>query len=111
MKLERERDIQAFKGKGWRERMALRNQAEERDPSILRLRLLIYFVCFVPPFALSAWLGIRLSSLALFSIYMALSFPIYMLLYALLITPRIRRALEPEPKASASALEPTPTAP
>jgi hypothetical protein len=101
MKLERERDIPAFKGKGWRERLTLRNQASERDPGILRLQLLIYLLCFLPPLALPAWLGSRVSSLALFAIYMAFSVPLSILLRALFITPRIRRALESEAKPSA----------
>jgi hypothetical protein len=101
MKLERERDIPAFKGKSWRERIALRNQAKERDSWIVPLQLLVYFLCVVPPFALPAWLGFRISSLALFIIYMVVSLPIYMLFYALFITPRIRRALESDAKPSA----------
>jgi hypothetical protein len=101
MKLERERDIPAFKGKSWRERMVLRHQAEERDPWILRLRFLIYLLCFLPPFILPAWLGFRVSSLALFAVYMVLSLPISILFYALVITPRIRRALESDAKPSA----------
>jgi fatty acid desaturase len=101
MKLERERDIPAFQGKNWRERVVLRHQAEERDPWILRLRLLIYFLCFMPTLSLAAWLGFGRSWLALFVICMVFSLPVSILLEAMFVTPRIRRALESDAKPSA----------
>jgi hypothetical protein len=104
MKLERERDIPAFKGKGWRKRMVLRNQARERDPWILRLQMLSYCLLVVPALFLSQWVEARFfpNSLLAFSvIYIVLSLPAYMLFYALFIIPRIRRALESDVKPSA----------
>jgi hypothetical protein len=97
MKFEREKNIPAFQGKNWRARMTLRNQAMEHDPWILRLRFLMCFLCFMPPFILPAWLGFRISSLELFIFYMVVSLPFYLSFYALFITPRIRKALESEP--------------
>jgi hypothetical protein len=104
MKLERERDIPAFKGKNWRERMILRNQAEERDPMILRLRFLNYFLIVMPILDLSQWLGDSFFPhsrlLASIVIYVVFGLPIFMLFYSLCIIPRIRKALE-DTKSSA----------
>jgi hypothetical protein len=104
MKLERERDIPAFKGKSWRERWGLRNQAEERDPWILRLKLLLYFLILSPTCMLAVWFADRFFPhqffLVSFGIVVLLS-PIHQLFYSLYITPRIRRALESEVKPSA----------
>ena len=97
MKFERERNIPAFGGKNWRARMTLRNQAMERDPWILRVRFLMFFLCFMPPFALPAWLGFRISALEMLVVYIVVSLPIYILFSALFITPRIRKVLESEP--------------
>jgi len=97
MKFERERNIPAFRGKNWRARMTLRNQAMERDPWILRVRFLMYLLCFMPSVALPACLGFRISSLELLVVYMVVSLPIYLLFSALFITPRIRKVLESEP--------------
>jgi len=101
MKLEREKDNPAFKGKSWRQRMVLRNLAEERNPWIPRIRVLICLLCFLPPYILPAWLGFRVSSLELFAAYMVYSLPIFILFRALVITPRIRQALESDVKPSA----------
>jgi hypothetical protein len=54
MKLEREKDIPAFKGKSWRERIALRTLAKERDLSIIRLQILIFLFTSAPLLALSS---------------------------------------------------------
>jgi hypothetical protein len=93
MKLERERDIPAFKGKNWREKIALRRAAEEFDPWILRLKMLIYFLVYVPIMYLSIWLAYRyfphFRFLAAMAIVIALGLPISMVFYSLLIVPRI----------------------
>jgi hypothetical protein len=86
MKLERERDIPAFKGKTWRERIALRDRAKERDHSIIWVRILVSLLTFAPISAV---------------IFFVLSYPAFTFLYALFITPRIRRALESDAKPSA----------
>ena len=105
MKLERERDIPAFKGKTWRERIALRDRAKERDHSIIWVRILVSLFTFAPISALSHWLGVRLFPhrpfTALVVIFFVLSYPAFTFLYALFITPRIRRALESDAKPSA----------
>lgn len=98
MRLEREKDIIALQGKNWREKWALRTQAEERDPWILRLKLLKYFFVLVPTFTFSCWLAYQLSphfqTLVAIGIGIMLGLPIDMLLYSLFIVPRIRRALD-----------------
>jgi hypothetical protein len=105
MKLERERDIPAFKGKSWRERMALRDRAKERDHSIFWLQMLCGLVIFAPIIAFSHWLGVRLfphsSFLAFVAIYFGLSYPAITVFDGLFITPRIRRALELDSKPAA----------
>jgi hypothetical protein len=102
MKLEREKDIPAFKGKSWRERWVLHNQARERDPWIFGLRLLGFFLILAPTAMLANWLGHRFfphhSFLAVFGvvfcIYIVLGLAPYMLFNSLFIVPRIRRVLE-----------------
>jgi polyferredoxin len=98
MKLERERDIVAFKGKNWREKSVLRAKAEERDPWILRLKMLKYFLVFMPIWSLSMWLVSQFFPhfpfLATLTTLIIVGWPIDMVLYALLIVPRIRRALD-----------------
>ena len=104
MKLERERDIPAFKGKSWRERWVLRNQAEEHDPWILRLKLLRVFLIWMPMIMLVNLLGYRLFPHQLWLAYIGffvLAWPLDVLFYSLYITPRIRRALESDAKPSA----------
>ena len=100
MKLERERDIPAFKGKSWWKRVVLRYRVGKRDPSIPRIEVVINLLCFLPVCTLPI-LGYRVSSLELFAIFMVFSVPIHYLLYALFITPRIRRALESDVNPSA----------
>jgi polyferredoxin len=98
MKFERERDIVAFKGKNWREKWVLRNQAEDRDPWILRLKMLKYFFVLTPILALSWWLAYQFFPhsrlLAAIAIGITLGCPIDMALYSLFIVPRIRKALD-----------------
>jgi hypothetical protein len=104
MKFERERDIPALKGKTWRERMALRDRASERDRSIYLLRL----VCGVGIgliFASTMYLMRRLvphvSLFVVDLVFAALAYVFAIVFYGLFITPRIRRALEPHEKSSA----------
>ncbi len=97
MKLELERDIPAFRGKTWRQRLTLRREACRRDRWIMGLSLLSAFLAWWF-FPLSNWLLHRLgsdSSLLLF-LAMSLSFMLssMWLFHALFITPRIRKALE-----------------
>jgi hypothetical protein len=97
MKLERSRDIPAFKGKNWRERWALFNQAIERDPWIIGLRSLGFFLIFAPAVMLASWLANRFSPHQFWLAYVGiivLLYPVYWLFESLFITPRIRRALE-----------------
>ncbi len=105
MKLERERDIPAFKGKSWRGRIALRSLARERDHSITWVQTLICLLTIAPILALSHWLGVRLFPgrpfTAFVVIYFVLSYPVFTLLYALFVTPRVRKALESDAKPSA----------
>jgi hypothetical protein len=105
MKLEREKDIPAFKGKTWRERIALRDRAKERDHRIIWIQILISIFAFTPFLALSHWLGAQFfphhSFAAFFIMYVVLSYPVFALLYALFVTPRIRKALETDVESSA----------
>ena len=106
MKFERERDIPAFKGKNWREKYALQIQAEERDPWILRLRLLIYFLVFAPIILVLTLLANQLfPHFPLFATMPAtivvVGLPIDMALYSLFIVPRIRTALDSNSQAMA----------
>ncbi len=98
MRLEREKNIAAFRGKNWREKWALRNQAQERDPWILRLKMLRVFLVWMPILALSTWLTDQFFShfqfLATFSFIIIFGLPIDMVFYSLLIVPRIRKALD-----------------
>ena len=102
MKLEREKDIPALKGKSWRERWILHNQARERDPWISVLRALFFFLIFMATAMLANWLDDRFfphqSILAVVGvnccICVSLTLPAYMLFNSLFIVPRIRRALE-----------------
>ena len=98
MKLERERDIPAFKGKTWRERIALRDRARERDHWIFWIQTLVCLFAITPILGLSHWLGVRFFPRWPFTafavIYFVLSYPVFTLLNALLVTPRIRKALE-----------------
>ena len=97
MKLERDRTIPAFRDKSWRERAALRREACRRDRYIGGLSMLSVFLAWWV-FPLSNWLLKRFgsdSSLLLFlavSIAMMISF--LWLFHALLIAPRVQRALE-----------------
>jgi hypothetical protein len=104
MKLERERDIPAFQGKGWLERWRLRNEAEKRDSWIFRLKFLRFFVIFMPAFTLAIWLGQPFFSDRFWLVYIStivLLWPIDRLFWSLFITPRIRKALESEAKEPA----------
>jgi hypothetical protein len=101
MKLEREKDIPAFQGKTWRERIELRSRARQRDRTIIWLQCLMGILA-VPILALSHWLTHRYSSLLPFIVvYMVLACLIFTLYHSLFITPRIRRALESDAKPSA----------
>jgi len=104
MKLERERDIPAFKGKSWRERWGLRMKASERDLWIHGLSSLGLFLIFAPTVMLANWFGHRFFPhqvlLAKIGFIVLLS-PVYMLFQSLFITPRIRKALESDAKPSA----------
>jgi hypothetical protein len=104
MKFERERNIPAFKGKTWRERMALRDRATELDRSIGLLRLLCGVLMGLI-FALTIFLMRRIAPHA--SLYVGdLIFAVLASLFAigfygLFITPKIRRALDSNAKPSA----------
>jgi len=102
MKLEREKDIPAFQGKSWWERIALRNIAEGRDPYITWIRWTIGIIGFVPAFLLARWLGPRFfphhSFTAFIVIVLVLAYSIVYSLNALFVTPRIRKAMESEVK-------------
>ena len=104
MKLERERDIPAFKGTTWRQRMVLRSQAKERDHSIIWIQCLFGLLA-LPILGVSHWLVSEYlphpSFLMFFGIYMVFAYPIFSLFYSLFITPRIRKALESDAKPSA----------
>jgi polyferredoxin len=105
MKLERERDIPAFKGKTRRECIALRDRAKERDHWIIWLHIVICFFTVVPTLGWSRWLGVQFFPhhpfTAFVVIYFLLVYLVFTLLYALFITPRIRKALEPDVEPSA----------
>ena len=105
MKLERERDIPAFKGKTWRERIALRDRAKERDRSIIWRQILICVFTIAPILILAHWLGMHFfphwSFIAFALIYFVLAYPVFALSYALFIIPRIRKALESDVESSA----------
>jgi hypothetical protein len=96
MKLEFERNIPAFKGKSWFERVALRRQAQYKDPRIFWISGLVGILTFASVFLFMEWFVPRFHlSLAVFCLlYFVLAFPIIILLRALLVTPRIRRALD-----------------
>jgi hypothetical protein len=102
MKFEREKDIPAFKGKNWRERMALRYAARGRDPYIAWISTLIGIISFVPSFLLARWVGPRFFPhhwyTAFVVIYLVLAYSILYSLKALFVTPRIRKATESEAK-------------
>jgi hypothetical protein len=104
MKFERERDIEAFKGKNWREKWVLHNQAQQLDPWILRLRLLIYCFVFVPIFIVSFLLASQFFQSAFWTtiaINLLVGLPIDTALHSLLILPRIRKALDTSAQAIA----------
>ena len=96
--IERERDIPAFQGTTWRERVALRHRAEKKDHSIIWL----YFLCPVPlgpTLGLSLWLAFQFTTtiwafVLAWAICSAVGVPYIILFYSLFITPRVRRALE-----------------
>jgi len=98
MKLERERDIPAFKGKTWRQRIALRSRAKERDRSIIWHQMLINASTIAPLLALSHWLAVQFFQQQRFTVfvvsYLVLTYPVLMILNVLFITPKIRKALE-----------------
>ena len=104
MKLEWERDIPAFKGKTWRERIALRDRAKDLDHWIIWIQILVC-IPYAPILVLSHELAARFfphrPTTAFVVIYAALGYPIFTLLYALFVTPRIRKALESEVEPSA----------
>lgn len=100
MKLERECNIPAFKGKTRRERKALRELARARDNSIIVFEIL-GCVFVVPILLLSNWLTRQYSSwLPFLAVYFLAGYFIFALYHALFVTPRIRRALESEAKPS-----------
>jgi hypothetical protein len=105
MKIERERDIPAFKGKSWRERIALRDQAKELDHWIIWVQILICFFTYAPILDLSHWPGMELFPHRPFTafviIYLVLTYPVFTLLCAVFVTPRIRKALESDVEPSA----------
>jgi hypothetical protein len=97
MKLIFERDIPEFKGKTWRERYALRQQAVNLDWRIRVRRVLIGPLAFVPLFTVLMLLAQRhvLPSLGwVFAIYVAIGFPLLMLFRALWVNPLIKNALQ-----------------
>ena len=97
MRLECERHIPAFKGKNWRERWVLRNQAENRDPWILRLKVFRVILIYMPTFTLVFCLGQRFFPNQLWQVYfgfLVLLLPLDMLFFSRYIIPRIRKALE-----------------
>lgn len=104
MKFEREKDIPVFKGKNWREKAALLNQAEKRDPWILRLRVFRPFCFFSPVVMMSFlddkhvfrdhfWMG--LAALIFLMTFLDILF------YGFFITPRVRKALESDIRLTA----------
>ena len=105
MKLEREKDIPAFKGKTWQERVALRDRAKERDHSIIWRQILIFVFAITPILPLSHWLAVQFFPHRAFTafvvIYLILAYPVFAFLRALFITPRIRKALESDVESSA----------
>src|SRR4051812_26844237 len=93
MKLEREKDIPAFRGKNWRERAALRREAIRNDNSIRWLSFLCSILCFCfSPILI--WIGVHSSLLLLMGVYLILAALFTWLFYCAFITPRVRRALE-----------------
>jgi hypothetical protein len=104
MRFEREKDIPAFQGKTWRQRMVLRSQAKERDHSIIWLQCLSGAL-MAPVIALAYWLMSRFaphtSFLVFFVVYTIMAYPLLTLFYGLFITPRIRKAFESDARRSA----------
>lgn len=101
MRFERERDIPAFCGADWRQRAALRRRARERDRSIIWLSGLYggLTALFLP---LSRWLvqfliG-RVELLPWIALYCVFGFLFGYVFYGVVITPRVRRALEMDEK-------------
>jgi hypothetical protein len=98
MRFEREKDIAAFQGKNWREKWVLHRQAEERDPWIMRLRLLIHFFIFAPVVVSSCffadWFFPHHQFLMMPTSIIVVGWPMDMIFHALFIVPRIRKALD-----------------
>lgn len=105
MRFEPEKDIEAFKGRNWREKWVLQNRARERDPWILRLQLLISVLIFGPIMSASFWVASHFFShfqlLAAIVIGIIVACPIDMALGSFFIVPRIRRALDSDKRTDA----------
>ena len=97
MKFEREKDVPALCGKSWQDRVALRRLACRRDPSIKGLSVFSVFLAWWC-FPLADWALKRLGSDSSFLLFFAVSIPLMILVewlfHALLIAPRVRKALE-----------------
>jgi hypothetical protein len=104
MRFEREGDIPAFKDKTWRERIALRRLAAERDRVIGWLRILCGIgmgLIFVATMTLMRWFDSH-ASLYVGDLVFAVSASIFAIaFYGFFITPRIHRALASDEDPSA----------
>jgi len=104
MRFEREKDIPAFREADWHQRVALRRRARQRDHSIIWLSGLCggLTALFLP---LSRWtvqllIG-RVELLAWIGLYAVLAFLFGYFFYGVVITPRVRKALEIDEKSVA----------
>lgn len=104
MKLERERDIPVFKGKTWREQIALRDRAKIRDNSIIWLELSSVLL-MAPIILFCDWLrdfipvhGSVWAHIVFIFLGAGIGAPALIVFRSLFITPKIRRALESEPR-------------
>jgi hypothetical protein len=100
MRFEREKSIPAFQGADWSRRIALRREAEKRDPVIRWIshaQVPLWVLLFVISNRLLLWLAPSAGLLSLFGLYIALAMPFQFVLKGLFITSRVSRALESPP--------------
>src|SRR4051812_45560641 len=96
MKFELERDIPKFKAASPVERVALRREAEGRDPIIrwmFYVQVAMWTVLFLSAQWVLLWIAPGSGLLASVVLFVALIYPFTFLFRGFFITPRVRRAL------------------
>jgi hypothetical protein len=100
MRFEREKSIPALRGADWSGRIALRREAEKRDPAIRWISYAgvpLWVLLLVISNRLLLWLAPSAGLLSWGALYFAMAIPLQFVLKGLFITPRVRRALDSRP--------------